>query len=94
VRFVVRPFFRAHRAALRDISATGAGLVLWLPLQPGTVLLLQLPGPGEGETHTRLARVCSVVPQAGLNYRVGCRFASPLSAAELAALTQPPARAK
>ena len=94
VRFVVRPFFRAHRAALRDVSATGAGLVLWLPLQPGTVLLLQLPGPGEGETHTRLARVCSVVPQAGLNYRVGCRFVSPLTAAELAALTQPPPRAK
>ena len=92
VRFVVRPFFRTHRAALRDVSATGAGLMVWLPLHPGAVLLLQLPGPGEGETHTRLARVCRVLPQAGLNYRVGCRFASPLSDAELDALRQPPAR--
>ena len=94
VRFVVRPFFRTHRAALRDVSVTGAGLIVWLPLQPGAILLVQLPGPGEGETYTRLASVCRVLPQAGLNYRIGCRFASPLSDAELTALRQPPARTR
>ena len=91
VRFVVRPFFRTHRGAVRDISATGVGLIVWLPLEPGAVLLLQLPGPREGETHTRLARVTRTLPQIGLNYRVGCRFASPLSDAEVDALVRPPA---
>jgi hypothetical protein len=90
VRFVVRPFYRVHRAALRDISTTGVGLTLWLQLQPGTVLLVQLPGPGAGETHARLARVCRVEPEPGLNYRVGCRFASPLSAKELDAICHLP----
>jgi hypothetical protein len=94
IRFVVRPSFRAHRASLRDISACGVGLHLWLDLRPGTLILILLPAGGPAAPAVRLARVVRARAQAGYGFRVGCRFTRPLTDEELEDLLsslQPPA---
>jgi hypothetical protein len=85
VRYEVQPSFRGGWAGLLDIASGGVGLLLGHRPEPGTVVLLQLPGPGPGDTHTRLARVVRTEPR-GLNWIAGCEFTPPLSETDLAAL--------
>jgi len=85
VRYVVRPSFHSARGLIRDISASGVCLVVGRRLEPGTVLLLQLPsGP------TRLARVVRVRDPRWWGWPtgwvVGCRFATPLGDLDLTLL--------
>jgi hypothetical protein len=84
-RYVLRPRFRCDEALLKDLSASGAGLVLACAPEPGAALLLRLPGP-PGEGPTRLARVTHVRALAHGDYLVGCRFDQPLQEQELADL--------
>ena len=42
VRVLAKPSFQAHWAVVRDVSLRGIGLVLSQPLEPGTVLAIQL----------------------------------------------------
>ena len=85
VRYLVRPSFRGGWAGLQDIAAGGVALLLGHRPEPGTVVLLQLPGRRPGDTHTRLARVVRV-EESGPNWLAGCVFTPPLSEADLAAL--------
>ena len=90
VRYVARSTFRGGWAVLQDISISGVGLLLGHRPEPGTVVLLQLPGPVPGVTHTRLARVVRTQPR-GHNWFAGCQFTPPLSEAELDSLRPEPA---
>jgi hypothetical protein len=85
VRYEVRAPFRGGWAALLDISSGGVGLLLGHRPESGTIVLLQLPGLGPGDTHTRLARVVRTEPR-GPNWLAGCEFTPPLSETDLAAL--------
>jgi hypothetical protein len=87
-RYVVRPHFRCDEALVKDLSASGAGLLLVCAPEPGAVLLVRLPGGPAEEGPTRLARVTHVRPLPEGDYFVGCRFARPLSEEELAGLRQ------
>jgi hypothetical protein len=79
VRYLVRPSFNCGRAFLRDLSHDGLALLVSQPLEPGTVLFVQLRGRRPGATHAQLARVVHVTPQAPGHWLVGCQLTSPLS---------------
>jgi len=57
VRLAVRPSFQSFPALVRDVSAGGIGFLLDRPLEPGTVLALQLRGGRPGTSVVRMARV-------------------------------------
>jgi hypothetical protein len=60
VYLAVRPSFHSFPALARDVSVGGLGLLLDRPLNPGTVLALQLRGGRPGTSVTRMARVVHV----------------------------------
>jgi hypothetical protein len=72
---------RQGMGVLWDFSAAGVGLLLRCHLEPGATLLLQLPAPPRGATHTRLARVAHATPLPGEGdtWLVGCRLTPFLS---------------
>ena len=84
VRYLVRPCFSACRGALRGLSAGSADLVAEGPLEPGAVVLLELPGSEPADVRSRLARVVRAEVQPDGSWLVGCRFTPPLSGEELA----------
>jgi hypothetical protein len=78
--------YRFGLAALHDVSAGGAGLLLDRPLASGTLLLVQLPSGGPDGIHTRLARVVHATRLSGGECLVGRRFTPPLTEGELEAV--------
>jgi hypothetical protein len=92
VRLVVHPDFRTLTARVLDASVYGLGLLFEWPLEPGSVLSLLLLRPGHGRpprlrvSRIVTAKVMHATPHPD-GWRVGCRLASPLDAAELEALT-------
>ncbi len=86
VCYLLRPSMREGRAMVRDLSAGGIGLFLSCPLDTGAVLLLQLPGPRGGTTHTQRARVAHTTAYQVGTWLVGCRLTPPLSGQDLARL--------
>jgi hypothetical protein len=72
-------------ASARNLSANGVGLSVGHRLEPGTVLILQLPAEGAGPGRTTLARVVRVCRQEDGSWFVGCRFARELTDEELTA---------
>jgi hypothetical protein len=77
VRYLVRPSFAARRAVLRGLSPGAAGLLAEEGLEPGTLLLLELPGSRPEDVHSRLARVWSAEPRESGGYLLRCRFTGP-----------------
>jgi hypothetical protein len=73
-------------ATLRDISATGVGLVLAEEVEPGQVISIDLPVTGSAEWRLKLVRVAHVTRQKD-RWLVGGPFLQPLSDQELALLT-------
>jgi hypothetical protein len=74
-----------HRsAALHDVSPAGAALLVGGPLEPGTALLLQVPGDGDESLRSLPARVVHAARQEDGSWLVGCEFAGRLSPEELA----------
>jgi hypothetical protein len=74
-----------HRSAtLRDVSTSGAALLVGSALEPGTALLLQVPGEDKDHLVSLPARVVRTAGQDDGSWLVGCRFASTLSQEELA----------
>src|SRR5947207_14623946 len=65
-------------ATIRDISLGGAKLNLRRRFEPGTGLAIELPGTGNGEAYTVLARVVHVRAQSDGTWLLGCRFISQL----------------
>ncbi len=88
VRLAIRPRFRSFKAYLRDVSASGIAFFLGSPLQPGTVLALQLKAGQPGTSLVRIARVVHATPREG-RWLIGCRLSPPFSAAQLEKLWDP-----
>jgi hypothetical protein len=87
VRYLLAPSMRPGAALLYDLTAEGVALLAGTPLEPGTALLLQLPGPPHARpTHSaRVAHATAFGPNVWL---VGCRLTAALSAEDLARLCQ------
>jgi hypothetical protein len=79
VRYLVRPSFRARRAVLRGITPGCAVLLAEEELEPGTLLLLELPASSMEYMRSRLARVCSAESRECGGYLLRCRFTGPPS---------------
>jgi serine/threonine protein kinase len=77
---------RKHRwtAQIRDISASGLGLILNRRFEPGTVLRVKLPGSSSRRLY--LIRVVRVQKQADRRWIVGCVFPRPLTDEEVRSL--------
>ncbi len=73
-------------AVLRDVSATGVGLVLSEPLQPGTFLTVEVPRPSKSGLRRLPARVVDNRHLGDGSWLVGCRLVRPLHDDELAEL--------
>lgn len=87
VRFIVRPSYRSCEAIVRDVSATGVGLLAARPPVRGAVVALELVTPEFGGGLTRMARVVRVQRRGWLGrWVVGLRFIEALSGQELDAL--------
>jgi hypothetical protein len=69
-----------------DISATGVGLLIDRPIEPETLLEVQLQGDGSGPAPTLLVEVRHVQARPDGGWLVGCAFGRALSASELQAL--------
>jgi hypothetical protein len=71
---------------VRNVSKTGVGLLLDKCWQPGTVMMIELPG-AEGPRTVR-GRVIHATSQPAGTFLVGCVLDQPMTDAELQALTQ------
>jgi c-di-GMP-binding flagellar brake protein YcgR len=70
-------------AVVRNISQGGISLLLGQPFEPGEMLSIELPGPGEGTNYTVLACVVHVSAQGDDEWIVGCTFSRELSDEDL-----------
>jgi serine/threonine protein kinase len=61
-------------AKIRDISASGIGLIFHRQFETGTVLGIKLPRAGPKPTRTLMARVVRAQEQASATWIVGCAF--------------------
>ncbi len=66
-------------AWLSTLSATGIGINLSQPLEPGLDLILHLKLNGENTTLKLAARVVHCTPEVDNTWRVGCEFAEKLT---------------
>lgn len=71
-------------AQIRDISASGVGLILNRRFEPGTVLRVKLPGLSARRLY--LVRVVRVQKQGDRTWLVGCVFPRPLTNEEVQSL--------
>jgi hypothetical protein len=78
VRYLVKPSYANCRGVLRVLSAGSAALLTDERLEPGAVVLLELPESEPGDVQSRLARVLSAEPWRGGRYLLRCRFTTPL----------------
>jgi PilZ domain len=87
IRFTVQSSAQSGRAVLRDISAEGLGLLLKTWLEPGTMLVVDLPGLG-GATQSQAAKVIHATPYVRGGWLIGCQFTSPLTNHDKARILQ------
>jgi hypothetical protein len=78
------------RATVRDLSATGIGLLVRKPIKPGSVLILNLEVRECRLPRPLPVRVMHAAPAAEGNWLVGCQFVRRLSEPELQILQGPP----
>jgi c-di-GMP-binding flagellar brake protein YcgR len=76
----------SHATQVLNISANGIGLAVTPPLDPGTLLNVDLIDRRGQSTHTILACVVHTTQRAGGELAVGCNFIRELSEVELKAL--------
>jgi|AP3Bu8745761321_1050154.scaffolds.fasta_scaffold05393_1 hypothetical protein len=62
------------RARVRNVSVNGIGLLLDAPIEPGTVLLIQMKTMDPDIPLTLVARVVHATMQAEGSWIVGCKF--------------------
>src|SRR5262249_40016246 len=87
VRMLARPGFPSFKALVRDVSPQGLGLLLDRPLEPGTMLAIQLRGCRQrGLSCVLTARVRHCTELAEGAWVVGCSLSRRLSQAQFAAL--------
>jgi hypothetical protein len=73
VRFMVKPSFTNHSAAVADISAHGIALVILKAVPKGAVIAIDMPGIDPDLTVVRLATVKYVAPLLGASWLIGCQ---------------------
>jgi DNA-binding response OmpR family regulator len=71
---------------LRDVSVSGVRLLLNRRFEPGTLLVLDVPGSVGEDGHQLFACVVRVAPGAGGGWELGCTFTQRLTENELRAL--------
>jgi PilZ domain len=83
LQLLVRPSFICRRAFVHNASEGGLGLVLQHPLEPGSVVALQLRRALHGVSRILSARVVHATPFPGGGWLIGCQLSSPLPPNEL-----------
>jgi hypothetical protein len=78
------------QATVRDLSATGIGLLIDRPLKPGSVLILSLQTGDHRLARPLPVRVMHSSPATEGNWLVGCQFVRRLSDPELHVLLGAP----
>ncbi len=86
VRVLAKPSFQSHWAVVRDVSIRGMGLVMSGPLEPGTVLAVQLQRKHTGVSGILSAKVIYCFQQPDRTWRVGCWLGRNLTEDELSML--------
>jgi hypothetical protein len=76
----------SHPASIRDLSATGVGLVVKQALKPGMVLVITLQRRDNRVSRPLPVRVMHATCQKDGDWVVGCRFVRALSNQDMAAL--------
>jgi hypothetical protein len=74
VRLFVKPAYRSQPADLRDLSRTGAGLIVDAAVDVDALIFVQLPGRRSGVTCTRAARVVHRSRLTSGEWLLGCRW--------------------
>jgi hypothetical protein len=83
VRFLIRPSYESHRAFLEEVSERGLRLRFKHPLEPGTVLAIQLRSSQAGASLILSAQVRHATPQKDSGWVIGCSLSRNLSEDEL-----------
>jgi hypothetical protein len=86
IQLLVRPSFRPRWAALRNFSEGGVAIALYFPLEVDTAVAMRIRNRLEDRTFIKLAQVRHVTALDNGSRLLGCRFAEPLSAEEIAVL--------
>jgi hypothetical protein len=60
--------------AVRDISETGIALVFDRTMEPGTLLVLEVPFPNENEPRSLGMQVIHSTPRVESGFAIGCQF--------------------
>jgi hypothetical protein len=79
----LKPEYRSRAAAVRDLSTTGAGLLVDDTVDVGALVFVQLPGRRQGVTCTRAARVAHRTLLNTGEWLLGCRWQHPLAEDDL-----------
>jgi hypothetical protein len=74
------------KAPVHDLSTVGIGVVLEQPVEPGTVVSVELPNRTWNCCHLKLLRVVHVTPQPDNRWLVGSTFLHRLTDDEFRAL--------
>jgi hypothetical protein len=77
---------KVWQAIIRNLSECGIGFLLSQPLEPGTLLALELDNPPHQLCRTLLAVVIRAQADASGDWLIGCQFASLLTRDELLVL--------
>jgi hypothetical protein len=88
VRVVVRPSFQFQWALVRDLTASGMGLVLSGPLEPKDMVAIEFQSWSGKLSIIKTAQVRHVTQMPEGSWLVGCLFSTPLSAEEVTNLIE------
>jgi hypothetical protein len=86
IRLLPRPSFQSFYAFLRDISIQGVGLIFTRPLEPGTLLAIELRKHMTGMSDILTAGVRHATPLEDGFWALGCQLSRPLTPEEGLAL--------
>jgi hypothetical protein len=78
--------FLTHRGWILDLSTSGAGLLLMVPLAVDTLFVLHLKSTSGDRRYELPGRVVHATTQLAGDWLIGCVFADPLTADDLDAL--------
>jgi hypothetical protein len=96
VRFMIKPSFANHSAAVADISPHGIALVVLRSVPDGAVIAIDMPGIEPDRSVTRIGIVKYVTPLLGSCWLIGCQMEQDLTDTDVwhlaseQALTGPP----
>ncbi len=86
VRLVARPSLQSFQASVRDFSMRSLGILIDKPVEPGTVLAIQLRSAHAGLSCLLSGEVKHATPQADGHWLLGCSLTRRLNDNEALAL--------